>query len=149
MGKQLSGRIRKMESISYRVRNVHGGYQKGMKVRFREIVGGLDYNVTGFITDCEQDNDHFRIVFQSEKKTSFITFEGQKTADGCRFIHTEAFGLTKPVIGPILEFFTFKVFYRKWCNWKLIREDMILDNKYLNDILTEGKYAERLTGIDG
>ena len=23
-----------------------GGYQKGMKVRFREIVGGLDYNVT-------------------------------------------------------------------------------------------------------
>ncbi len=126
-----------------------GGYQKGMKVRFREIVGGLDYNVTGFITDCEQDNDHFRIVFQSEKKTSFITFEGQKTADGCRFIHTEAFGLTKPVIGPILEFFTFKVFYRKWCNWKLIREDMILDNKYLNDILTEGKYPERLTGIDG
>ncbi len=48
----------------------------------------------------------------------------------------EAFGLTKPVIGPILEFFTFKVFYRKWSNWKLIREDMILDNKYLNDILT-------------
>ena len=29
------------------------------------------------------------------------------------------------------------------------RENMILDNKYLNDILTEGKYPERLTGIDG
>ncbi|WP_292199102.1 hypothetical protein [Butyrivibrio sp.] len=41
------------------------------------------------------------------------------------------------------------MFYRKWCNRKLIREDMILDNKYLNDILTEGKYPERLTGIDG
>ena len=93
-----------------------GGYQKGMKVRFREIVGGLDYNVTELFTDCEQDNDHFRIVFQSEKKTLFITFEGQKTADGCRFIHTEAFGFTKLVVGPILEFFTFKVFYRKWCN---------------------------------
>ena len=53
------------------------------------------------------------------------------------------------MIGPILEFFMFKVFYRKWCNWNLIREDMILDNKYLNDILTEGKYPERLTGIDG
>ena len=26
-----------------------GGYDKGMRVRFREIVGGLDYNVTGKI----------------------------------------------------------------------------------------------------
>ena len=125
-----------------------GGYQVGMKVRFREIVGGLDYNVTGYITECEQDKDHFRIVFQSEKKSSFITFEGKRTEDGCHFSHTEAFGLTKPILGPILEFLTFKVFYRKWCNWELIRDDMILDNRYLNDILTEGNYPERIPEID-
>lgn len=87
------------------------------------------------------------------KKSDWNTIKAhkgkEKTADECRVIHTEAFGLTKPVIDPILEFFTFKVFYRKWSNWKLIREDMILDNKYLNDILTEGNYPERLTGIDG
>ena len=84
----------------------------------------------------------------NEKKTSFITFEGKRTENGCHFSHTEAFGLTKPVIGPILEFLTFKVFYRKWCNWKLIRDDMILDNRYLKDILTEGRYPERLPEIE-
>ena len=90
-----------------------GGYQKGMKVRFREIVGGLDYNVTGHITECEQDSNHFRIVFQSTKKTAFITFEGKRIESGCHFSHTEAFGLTAPVIGSILEFLIFRIFYRK------------------------------------
>ncbi|MBQ1490329.1 MAG: SRPBCC family protein [Blautia sp.] len=121
-----------------------GGYEKGMRVRFRENVGGLDYNVTGTIVDSEKDKDHFRIVFQSEKKTAFITFEGMRTEKGCRFIHTEAFGLQRPVIGPMLEFFTFKVFFRKWANWDLIRGDMILDNQYLTEILTKGKYPERM-----
>ena len=125
-----------------------GGYEKGMRVRFREIVGGLDYNVTGTIMESEKDDHHFRIVFRSEKKTSFITFEGFRTEKGCRFSHTEAFGVNIPVIGPIMEFLTFKVFYRKWCNWKLIRDDMILDNRYLADILTEGKYPERVPEID-
>ena len=125
-----------------------GGYDKGMRVRFREIVGGLDYNVTGKITESEKDNDHFRIVFQSDKKTSFITFEGKRTESGCRFMHTEAFGLSTPIIGPILEFLTFKVFYRKWCNWKLIRDDMVLDNRYLKEILTEGRYPERMPEMD-
>ena len=36
-----------------------------MRVRFREIVGGLDDNVTGTIAECEKDGDHFRIVFQT------------------------------------------------------------------------------------
>lgn len=125
-----------------------GGYQRGARVRFREIVGGLDYNVTGTITESERDDNHFCIVFQSEKKTSFITFEGKRTAHGCRFTHTEAFGVTTPVIGPILEFLSFKVFYRKWCDWELIREDMILDNRYLTEILTDGKYPERIPEID-
>ena len=40
----------------------NGNYHAGSKVRFREIVMGLDYDVTGTITECEQDENHFRIV---------------------------------------------------------------------------------------
>lgn len=122
-----------------------GGYRLGSRVRFREIVMGLDYNVTGTITECEQDENHFRIVFRSDRKTAFITFEGKRAENGCRFCHTEAFGVSAPVIGPVLNFLIFKVFFRKKANPRLIKDDMILDNKYLYDILTKGKYPERLT----
>ena len=54
------------------------------------------------------------------------------------------FGVTTPVIGAIMNFLIFKVFFRKKANWQLIRDDMILDNRYLYDILTEGKYPERI-----
>ncbi len=121
-----------------------GGYQVGDRIRFREIVMDLDYNVTGTIKECEQDDDHFRIVFQSDKKTAFITFEGKRTETGCWFSHTEAFGMTAPLIGPIMNFLIFKVFFKKKANWQLIRDDMILDNKYLTEILAEGKYPERI-----
>lgn len=121
-----------------------GNYQVGSKVRFREIVMGLDYDVTGTIRECEQDEDHFRIVFQSDKKTAYITFEGKRTKDGCHFAHTESFGMTTPVIGSIVNFLFFNIIYRKMCNWQLIKEDMILDNQYLKDILTEGKYPRRI-----
>ena len=102
---------------------------------------------SGFLdlsTECEQDENHFRIVFRSDKKTAFITFEGKRTETGCHFSHTEAFGMTTPVIGAIMNFLIFKVFFRKKANWQLIRDDMILDNRYLYDILTEGKYPERI-----
>ena len=122
----------------------NGNYNAGSKIRFREIVMGLDYDVTGTITECEQDENHFRIVFRSDKKTAFITFEGKRTKTGCHFSHTEAFGMTTPVIGAIMNFLIFKVFFRKKANWQLIRDDMILDNRYLYDILTEGKYPERI-----
>ena len=125
----------------------NGNYHAGSKVRFREIVMGLDYDVTGTITECEQDENHFRIVFRSDKKTAFITFEGKRTETGCHFSHTEAFGMTTPVIGAIMNFLIFKVFFRKKANWQLIRDDMILDNRYLYDILTEGKYPERKTPV--
>ena len=121
-----------------------GSYQAGSKIRFREIVMNLDYDVTGTITECEQDKDHFRIVFQSDKKTAFITFEGKRTQTGCRFSHTEAFGMITPVIGPVMNFLIFKVFFKKKANWQLIRDDMILDNRYLTDILTAGRYPERI-----
>ena len=61
----------------------NGNYHAGSKVRFREIVMGLDYDVTGTITECEQEENHFRIVFRSDKKTAFITFEGKRTKTGC------------------------------------------------------------------
>ena len=122
----------------------NGNYHAGSKVRFREIVMGLDYDVTGTITECEQDENHFRIVFRSDKKTAFITFEGKRTETGCHFCHTETFGMTTPVIGAIMNFLIFKVFFRKKANWQVIRDDMILDNRYLYKILTEGKYPERI-----
>ena len=91
----------------------NGNYNAGSKIRFREIVMGLDYDVTGTITECEQDENHFRIVFRSDKKTAFITFEGKRTKTGCHFSHTEACGMTTPVIGAIMNFLIFKVFFRK------------------------------------
>ena len=33
----------------------NGNYNAGSKIRFREIVMGLDYDVTGTIAECEQD----------------------------------------------------------------------------------------------
>lgn len=38
----------------------------------------------------------------------------------------------------------FKVFFRKKADWKVIRNDMILDNQYLDKILTDGKYPDRI-----
>lgn len=51
--------------------------------------------------------------------------------------------MTSPVIGAIMNFLIFNVFFRKKANWQLIRDDMILDNRYLYDILTEEKHPER------
>lgn len=81
--------------------------------------------------------------FQSDKKMAFITFEGRRTDTGCRFYHTEAFGMTTPVVGTIMNFFIFKVLYRKKADFSLIRDDMRLDNLYLKNILTKGEYPDR------
>ena len=122
----------------------NGGHNVGDRIRFREIVMNLDYNVTGTIIESEEDENHFRFVFQSDKKTAFITFEGKRTEEGCHFSHTEAFGMTTPIIGHIINFLIFKVFFRKKADWKVIRNDMILDNQYLDKILTDGKYPDRI-----
>ena len=123
----------------------NGNYNAGSKIRFREIVMGLDYDVTGTITECEQDENHFRIVFRSDKKTAFITFEGKRTKTGCHFSHTEAFGMTTPVIGAIIELPDLQsCFSKEKGKLAAYPDDMILDNRYLYDILTEGKYPERI-----
>lgn len=122
-----------------------GNIDVGSKVRFYEIVMGMDYDVTGTIIDSIRDDNHFRFTFLSNAKTAKITFEGFATKEGCLFEHTEEFGVRTPIIGAVINFLVFKVFFRKKANWKLIRDDMILDNKYLYDILTEEKYPKRLS----
>lgn len=121
-----------------------GGIKTGDKVRFHEVVMGLDYDVTGCIKESERDDRHFRFVFENDNKTAVITFEGKRTDNGCTFSHTEAFGVQTPVIGPIMNFLIFQVFFRKKANWDLIRQDMILDNFLLRDILESGRYSERI-----
>ena len=51
--------------------------------------------------------------------------------------------MTTPLVGPIMNFLIFKVFFKKKANWQLIRDDMVLDNQYLTEILTEGNYPDR------
>lgn len=125
-----------------------GGTAKGGRIRFREIVMGLDYDVSGTITESEMGADHFRFRFLSDAKTAAITFEGWRDGNGLVFEHTEEFGLRASVIGPIINFLVFKVIYRKKADWKLIRDDMVLDNHYLKQILTTGKYPERDPAVD-
>ena len=120
------------------------GIKKGDRVRFYEIVMGMDYDVTGTIIESERDKEHFRISFESDKKTAIITFEGRRTPEGCSFSHTESFGMQTPIIGPIMNFLIFKVFFKKKANWALIRDDMKLDNIYLSNILSKGEYPERI-----
>lgn len=50
----------------------------GSKVRFYEIVAGLDYDVTGTIIESEADLDHFRYIFLSNSKGAVITFAGRR-----------------------------------------------------------------------
>ncbi len=45
-----------------------GGIQIGDKIRFYEIVIGMDYDVTGTIIRAERDKDHFSFTFESDKK---------------------------------------------------------------------------------
>ena len=45
-----------------------GGIQIGDKVRFYEIVIGMEYDVTGTIIRAERDKDHFSFTFESDKK---------------------------------------------------------------------------------
>lgn len=121
-----------------------GGIGVGDRVRFYEIVMGMDYDVTGTIIESQRSEDRFRFSFLNDAKTAKISFEGRRTAGGCAFEHTEAFGLRTPVVGPVVNFVLFRILYRKKANWQIIRDDMILDNRYLAQILTSGAYPKRI-----
>ena len=56
----------------------NGNYNAGSKIRFREIVMGLDYDVTGTIAECEQDENHFRIVFRTTRKRRSSPLKGKE-----------------------------------------------------------------------
>ena len=43
-----------------------------------------------------------------------------------------------------MNFILFRILYRKKADWQIIRDDMILDNRYLEEILTKGRYPERI-----
>lgn len=100
---------------------------------------GMDYDVSGTIVESLRTGDRFKFSFLSEKKAQ-VTFEGERIETGCRSVRTESFGSRVPMIGPILNFLIFKVIYRKKANRNVIRDNMILDNQYLTDILVNGKY---------
>lgn len=93
-----------------------GGIQIGDKVRFYEIVIGMEYDVTGTIIRAERDKDHFFFHLRERQKTALITFEGVRTETGCRFSHTERFGMQTPVVGSVLKILIFKNPYRKKAN---------------------------------
>ena len=123
---------------------LNGGILEGNRVRFYEIVMGLDYDATGTIVLSKRDENSFVFEFLSDAKTAVIKFEGKRTSTGCYFSHTESFGSGTPIIGPIINFLIFKIIYKKKANFKLIQDDMILDNKYLKEILTTGNYPKRI-----
>lgn len=117
--------------------------EAGSEVRFYEIVVGLDYDVMGILIRRIRKEKLFLIEFQSDKKKALIAFEGRRTDTSCHFSHTEAFCMTTPVIGTIMNFLIFKVLCRKKTDFNLIRDDMKLDNLHLKNILTRGIYPDR------
>lgn len=121
-----------------------GGIKAGDRIRFYEIVMGMDYDVTGTIQDAERDEDHFRFTFLSDTRTARITFSGGRAPNGCFFEHTEEFGLNLPLIGAVVNFILFQIIYRRKADWQIIRDDMIMDNRYLAEILEKGIYPARI-----
>ena len=59
---------------------LNGGINKGDRIRFYEIVAGMDYDITGTITQSVHDKDHFSFKFQS--KDAVIIFVGKRTETG-------------------------------------------------------------------
>ena len=115
----------------------------GSRLRFTELVEGIGYDICGIIIENHESEDYFCFKFRNNNNTAVITFEGIRTQEGCRFTHTEEFGVRTRLTGPIINFLLFKVFFRKKANWRLIQDDMIRDNLYLKTILEDGHYPER------
>ena len=56
----------------------------------------------------------------------------------------EEFGMRMLLVGAVVNALVFKVLFRRKADWRLVRDDMILDNAYLRDILVEGRYPPRI-----
>ena len=55
-----------------------GNYTAGSKIRFREIVMGLDYDVTGTITECEQDETTSALYSGATRKRRSSPLKGKE-----------------------------------------------------------------------
>ena len=57
-----------------------GGVNRGDRVRFYEIVMGLDYDVTGTIIHAERDSNHFIFKFEVKFANFGFKFDPQRPA---------------------------------------------------------------------
>ncbi len=120
-----------------------GGFEVGDQVRFKELVMGVPYDISGVIRLREKTEDGFRIMFETMSGLAHIYFIGEKTESGCRFTHVEEFGKPDTFFGKIFNWILFEVLAKKRANWQLIKDDMAEDNAYLKQILEDGVYPVR------
>jgi hypothetical protein len=119
---------------------ISGGFDVGDKIRFKELVMGVPYDIRGIIKQHEKSTDGFRIMFETMSGLAHIHFNGEKTAGGCRFTHIEEFGKPDTFWGKIFNWLLFEVIAKRKANWRLIKDDMAEDNMYLKKILETGVY---------
>jgi hypothetical protein len=118
---------------------VTGGWAVGEKIRFKEVVMGVTYDIKGVIFEHTKTDNDFSIGFESMSGFGRIYFKGGVTDNGCRFTHIEKFGKPETTWGRFLNWLLFEVLFKKKANWQLIKEDMVEDNIYLKNILETGK----------
>ncbi|MDR2415292.1 MAG: SRPBCC family protein [Candidatus Peribacteria bacterium] len=117
-----------------------GGVQVGDRIQFRETVEDVSYTIKGVIQQHSTTKDSFHIVFTTMSGIGRIHFIGEKIKSGVHFTHIEEFGKSDTLFGRIFSWLLFNIFARKKANWQRILDDMKRDNKYLKQILEEGKY---------
>jgi hypothetical protein len=119
---------------------VSGGFDVGEKIKFKELVMGVPYEITGIILQNEKRDDGFQVMFETMSGLSHIYFVGEALEDGCRFTHIEEFGKPDTFFGKMVNWFLFEVLAKRRANWQLIKDDMAEDNLYLKQILETGVY---------
>lgn len=113
---------------------VTGGLEVGDKIRFKELVTGVPYDITGIIQEHVKEENRFLIMFESMASWGHIYFIGETIEAGCRFTHVEEFGKPDTLWDRFVNWQLFKVLFRKKANWQLIKEE----NMVLKQILETG-----------
>jgi len=126
-----------------RFKKITGGFDAGDRVWFCERVKGVTYRVGGVVRQHEKTQNGFKMVFETMSGLSHIYFIGGKSANGCSFTHIEEFGKPNTNSGKFLNRLLFRILFRRHANWRLIQNDMALDNAFLKQILENGVYPER------
>ncbi|MDO5725235.1 MAG: SRPBCC family protein [Tissierellia bacterium] len=118
-----------------------GGFEKGDKIRFVEIVDGINYDVKGEILEHIKTENSFRLVFKAKSGLAHIYFIAEKTESGCKFTHIEEFGKRRGIFKNFINWIAFDILLKNKADWELIRRDMIEDNLYLKNYLETGLYG--------